>query len=632
MWVMPSRVAALCCAALVLLAVVRPARAWIENHVLSDDVRIEVEASGKALVEHRVTLKTTGSERLRKLTIRSVDRDAIPASNSYVVPARDALSNSLDSATPLSLRLVLPKPKRRHRSAGSRSDPSVDEGDPPPAELEVSVDSDRGLRRGTYVFVVRYRTDLRARGLLQRDGAMVEVRWTGPEWEDGFDNARVLFVVPAAPTAPRSTDDASAEDPAEEDAVLAPRFLSEVRRGSDADEVELLRSYAPKGERIVWAVRVDQRALDPLPQAAPVAPARAYPPRVQLTQDPVERGWLIGCAAALFLIFTLLVLVRARQVARFARQVGAVVRPWIPLPVTIRAVLAGITLVAGVAMQLLFDRALPGAGLVLCATALAAHGAARVDPRASMRGPGRWLSISEGEALGKPVAPIRASLDAGTGVGRLLLLLLFGGVGAGAWAVWTQWDAPLLGVQVALDSVVLLAIFGTGRLAGLPADLAVEPIPFYRKLAARIRRMKAGRQLKIVPRLRIPAGQVDPDELRLLIVPSRPRPGFAGIEVGVTYALGFGARVAMPEVLLRVAEKSPAEQAIASLAVHGRTSRGRKPGQRVVAFAPRLPTVRMTAEIVVALAARVSDPGVKPAPGVRPEPRGTARRKAKAAA
>lgn len=603
---MPSRVAALsCCAALVLLTLSWPAHGWwIENHVLGDEVRIEVDRDGKALVEHRITLKTNGSVRLESYTIEGVDRDAVPQDNSYAIPASDALSNSLDSATPVTMEVRLPEaPEQQVPPDPSAAAP---QDSLRPAELVVRIDSDRGLRRGTYVFVLRYRTDLRARGMIERDGSMVAIRWVNPTWDDGFDNARVLFVVPSAPTPPRALDNASAE-PAENEAVLLPRYLSEVRRAADADEIELLRSYLPKGEAVAWSIRVDPRALEPLPAPTPAAiEPQAVPGRTSVS-SAVARSWLVGAAATLLLIYTLLTLFKARQVARQARQVAAVVRPWVPLPVSLRALLAGMALTGGVGLQLLGDRPFEGSLLVVAAAVLSAHGAARSDPAAAIRGPGRWLTVREQEAL-RPVA--RASggwLDASTRLGKLTLAVALALLGAAVSVLWVRWDAPYRAGLIALDGVALLALWGTGCRRALPPDMAVAPIAFFRKLTKRMRRAKAGRDLKVVARLRLPEGAVDPDEIRLLVAPRLPLRGFAGIEVGLTYVTGPGARVAMPEVLLRFGADSPCERAVASLASHGRSSPGRKPGERVLAFAPRFPTVRMTSEIVVALAARVGD-------------------------
>ena len=116
-----SRVIAICASlVLVLLAGVRPAHGWIENHVLGSEVRLELDRSGKALVELRVTMKTNGNRRQHQWTIRGVDRDAVAAPNSYVIPIRHALANSLDSATPVSMQVVHPKQRRRDQAGAGR--------------------------------------------------------------------------------------------------------------------------------------------------------------------------------------------------------------------------------------------------------------------------------------------------------------------------------------------------------------------------------------------------------------------------------------------------------------------------------------------------------------------------------
>jgi hypothetical protein len=98
----------------------------------------------------------------------------------------------------------------------------------------------------------------------------------------------------------------------------------------------------------------------------------------------------------------------------------------------------------------------------------------------------------------------------------------------------------------------------------------------------------------------------------------------------------------MPEVLLRVVAGSPCEQAVRSLGAFGRVSPGRRADERVLCIAPRLPTVRMTAEIVLALGARASDRasleqtarghGAEPAPHRPAAPRARSRSRAQAAA
>ncbi|MBW2457426.1 MAG: hypothetical protein JRI68_23160 [Deltaproteobacteria bacterium] len=579
----------LCCVALLLVVAERPAYAWwLENHVLGDEARIEVDRSGKAVVEHRMTVKTNGSVRLKDYELKGVDRDAVPLPNSYVVPIRSGIAGSLDAAVPLSMELHYPK-----RRKGELEDP--------PAVLKIKVGDRKGLRRGTYLFVLRYRTDLRARGLISRDGAMVRVQWDGPIFDDGFDSARIVFQLPASPTPPRAAQEVVAED----DRSLAGSFLSEVRRGTDRDEIELLRSYAAKGERISWAVRVDQRALDPLPVVESDAAEADEPSPVTFAAKGRPPKWLAAGGAGLFLFYLLLVWLKSREVKRKARAAKAIVPPMIGLPTPLRALGAAAALVGGVGLQLLWDEPTWGACAVVLACLLAAHGAARLEPSSAMRGPGRWLAVTEGEALCELPRPRGAWLDVSTRAGKLLLLLLLAGVGVATW--WVSTRSLPEALLVGFDSVALLAVFGTGKLTSLPPDMAVEPARFLRKLVRKLRKKKGMANLRLVPKIRIPKGQVDPDELRLMVVPPVPLRGFTAIEVGVTYALGVGARVAMPEVLLRVVEGSPCDEAVAAISSSGRITPGRKPDERVIALSPRVPTVRSTVEITAALATRVVD-------------------------
>jgi hypothetical protein len=601
-----------------ILVVARPARGWVENHVTGDEVRVAVDARGVAVVEHRLAVRLNGNERQKSYLVRGVDGDAEPLPNAYVVPAREALGSSLASAVPLELSIV----GDRSRAGDTTSDAPIDgapaseastadkpiEVDRKETDLRLDIQDEKGILRGAYVFVFRYRTDLRARGMLVRDGAQVRIDWRGPLFDQGFDNARAVFALPAAPSPPRPADATSNDDTSS--------FIAEVRRTTDGDEIELLRSYVSQHERIVWNIRVDSRAFEPLPSIAPAAPPPSPPSSPVATLNAPHRiQWAI--ASAVFVSFALLVAAKGRQARRLARAAKALARPCIPLPEPLRIALASAALTAGIALQLLGDRAALGALLVVASAALAAHGAARLDPSARLRGPGRWLALSEKEALVSP-APVRgAVLDPATTAGKLVLLLALSPFAAAAAWLWPR--SPHHAIVVALDSIAVLALLATGSLRALPPDLAVEPARFFRDLARVIRRRHGGEALRLVPRARVPHGDVDPDELRLLVVPRLPKRGFIAIEVALTYAIGVGARVAMPEVLLRVASGSPCDDALASLVRRARITPGRKSDERVLAFAPRFPTVRMTAEIAVALAARVADATARPIASPKPE-------------
>ena len=565
-------------------AFARPAWAWSDNRITGDDVRVVVEASGTATVEHRLAVRLNGNERQRSVVLEGVDPDALPLSNAYVIPAADALGNSLASAVPLKLAL-----------AQAPVNPDGTEGGAEQRDLQIDVDDTKGLARGAYVFVFRYRTDLKARGLVRREGALMLVEWHGPRIGVGLDNARVVFSLPPAPTPPRA---AELHNETEGSA-----FLSDVRRTTEADEIELVRTYAPEGARIVWVIRADPRAIEGLPLPSdeggplqtPPPPVRAWLPR------PLVRG----LGAALFLLFAVLVGLKGRQVRRLAAAARSTMPPVVPVPEWLRVPMAAVALVAGLGLQLLFERPVLGALAIVASVILSAHGIGRLDSTVSLRGPGRWLTVCERDALGPPARPRGAALDVATRAGKAVFLLALSPFALAVVLLWSR--APHQALLVALDAVVVLAVFTTGRMRTLPPDLAVEPTPFFRRLMKALRKRQAPDALRLVPRVRIPTGEVDADELRLLVVPRLPLRGFTSIEVAMTYAVGWGARVAMPEILVRVVSGSVCDQALASLSRHARITPGRKADERVFTLAPRLPTVAMTAEILLALASRVTD-------------------------
>ena len=572
-----ARVWALLLSLAVLVVPVRSAFGWVEVHVEADDVRLTLERTGEARVEHKITLKIAGGP-LRSLDVRGVDADAVPDPEGYVVPQREAERGSLASAVPaVAERLPV--------DARPRAD-----GSPPPTLLRVRFDRDRGLGRGIYVLFVRYGTHLGAR--VQPGAALARIEWRGPIWDDGFDSARVTFDLPAAPTEPHADD---APDPA--DGAARPALvLSTVRRGTQRDQIELLRPYAPKAEAITWAIRADARAL----QRPAVAPPRLTGVRAALAgaiPDAAMRTVLAAGAIALFVLYTLLIALKSAETARLARAAGAAARPLVPLPVSARAIFGGAALLGGLFVQLVADRATAGAVLVLVATVLAAHRPPRWT-RAELRGPGRWLPVAEATAFADPPRLCGAYLDVSTRAGKALLLLLLAGVAGVAYPMHDT--SPYRAGLVVLDATALLAIFCTGRLAELPPDPVTAPARSLREVAKRLRRA-LGTDVRLVGRIRVPDGSATADELRLAVVPRRAPAGFGAIEIGVVHVQGIGGAIGLPEVLLRVRSGSPCEAAIEPLARHGRSVRGRRAQERVIVFSPRLPTTRMTAGLVARL-------------------------------
>jgi hypothetical protein len=570
-----------------LIALSPSALAWVEVHVAGSEVRLLLDKEGTARVEHRVTLKVSGGP-LRAFDIRGVDKDAVPDPDGYIAPLKEALQSSLASAVPVTTEIMPPESRPR------------DDGRPAPTVLRVRFDAEKGLRRGTYMLLVRYRTDLKARGLLKLDGTMGRLAWEGPTWADGLDSLRATFELPSAPTPPRVLD--AAHDPHDENAAPPPSFLSTVRRGSERDEIELIRTYAPKGEPVAWSLLVDARAFRP-PPAPPAARSSLPVPEAAkglLTPDR-ERTLLLAGVGVGFLVFSLLVAFKAREAARLARAAGTESRPLLRVPLVVRSAGAGLALVAGVGLELMLRDPTVGALLVALATALAAHRTPHWNHASAMRKPGRWLPVAEREAFREPPRRKGAWLDVSTREGKVIFLLLLGAVFGAAAVVWRT--EPYYAYLMALDTAPLLAIFGTGRMSELPPDPAAAPAGFLRNVAKRTLKLvqAKGVEARAIGRVRIPDGSPDADELRLGVVPKTPLAGLLGIEVGVVYVPGAGGPIGLPEVLLRVAVGSPCEAAMEGLARHGKSMRGRKPNERVVLFVPRLPTARMTAAIAAAL-------------------------------
>src|SRR6185436_19711647 len=114
---------------------------------------------------------------------------------------------------------------------------------------------------------------------------------------------------------------------------------------------QLLRPYTSKGEPVVWAIKVDARVFAD-PAASPDARAVPEPPALDLLV-PARRALVLGGAAAIFLLYALLVALKSREVVTQARARGTVATPLVPLPALIRAPLAGLALVIGVGLELI---------------------------------------------------------------------------------------------------------------------------------------------------------------------------------------------------------------------------------------------------------------------------------------
>lgn len=585
-----ARPSSLFAAALALgsLALPRTAQAWVDVRVAGDDVRVDVAKDGSARVEHKITLRISGGP-LRALDLRGVDADAVPETDGYVIPGKDAASGSLAQAEPVNIEML--PPSNRVQEDGSK-DPSV---------MRIRFDADKGLSRGVFVVFVRYKTELFRRGLIHRDGSMAQLRWSGLSWNDGFDSARTTFILPAGPTEPRP-DEAAPPDNGQPGAETPhASTLSTLRRGTGRDELELLRPYAPKGEAVQWAVRFDARALDVTAAKTPTPMNKASAPAAPSSVTPARRDFLLIGAGLLFVLYSLVVALKSREVLRTTAAAGAEARPLVPLPMYVRSVAAGLALVAGLLLQLFLRTGTLGALCVASAAALSMHRAPTIPSASRLRGPGTWLPISEDEAFARLPRKTGTYLDSSTRVGKALLFstLVLLGVAVYFVSERSMYHAYLLG----FDVVAILAIFCTGRLSDVPLDAVSFAKPFLHAVGKRIRKTakKSGEDIRIIPRIRIPEGSSTPDEMRLAIVPRAPLTGFIGLEVGVVPIPSSESAVRVAEVILRVATGSPCEEALATVLEQGKSQRGRRSSERAITFMPRLPTTWMTADLAMRL-------------------------------
>ncbi len=555
--------------ALAGLVLASPAQAWVEKTVESDVVTLDVARDGTAVVAHEIVMKVRGGP-LKGFDLAGVDSDAKPMSDASVSPAESGQGG----ATPIPLLL------------DKRDDDS----------LRVEVDNDKGLRRGSYLFKLGYRTNLLARHLIEPRGARVHITWVGPRFDDGINSASVLFRLPRAENAPRlPTPDPEQELLGDSHGGV---FLSNLHRLGDKDELEVVRPHVAKDEPVQWQIEADAKAF-----AAFAAPPAAPAPEVAPAAPPVpprERALGIVVLALVAFGYGALVVLKWRAATKACAERGAEARALLPLPSPLRGALAGIAL--SLAAFVAARTELPTvAGLcLLLAMALAAHVAPR--PVQPLRGPGRWLPLGEDEAFARKKRRLPGRfLDSGTVPGFLVFMLALAAFAGGG--VYLLPESPYHALMLALASACLLPIFCTGRAGALPADPVEQPRALLSWLA---RKLGSRESLKVVPWARIPLSSADPDELRLLVMPRRARRGLAAIEVGVEYQQGSGGPIALPCVIVRVADGSESYEALPRSVVW---TRGRKPEERVTVIRPKLPTRGMCLSLVERLVRMLEEPG-----------------------
>lgn len=564
MWVSRRHLLALLTVALLSL-VGRPARAWVETQLQSSVITIEVGRDGAGVVRHELMMRVRGGP-LQSFQLDGIDADAVLLPDASALP----ILRSGVAGEPVAL-------------LAERTEDN---------SLRLEVDG-KGLRGGTYLFKVGYRTQLLERNALSLKGARAELAWVGPRFTGGLDGAKVILRFPAAPAVPAlvqlDREQAAlglAEDP-------GGVFVATVRHQGGWDEIELTRPHIAQGEPVVWRVSVAPEAFDAFrgvssaPQALPEIPSA---PR---------RAEQLAAVIGLGLAYALLAGFKRRQAARAAQARGAVVRGLVPGPWWLGAGLAGVAVAGAAASVLWLDGPLVP-GLALCAAmALAMVLTPRVP--APPRGPGRWLVLRDDEVYAEPAPQLPGvCMDAGTGRGFLCFVAALGLIVAlGSWDLTL---APYRGLWIMLGSALLVPIFFTGRARELPIDAVTEPRRLYAWLT---RELRARHDLKVVAWARIPSGASEPDELRLLVRPVQPLRGLSALEIAMEYSHAAGGAAALPCVVVRAREGSSAHAALPRSASW---TRGRQAEERVCILRPRLPTRAMLLSLVERLSTLLSEP------------------------
>jgi hypothetical protein len=538
-----------------------PAAAWIEQNPKGLLSVVEIEADGHATVSHELVLEVRGGP-LKSLELGTSDLDA------EILP--DASVTRAAGGVPIPLLV------ERHADGS----------------LGLEVDQPKGLRGGTWLFKVRYRTNLAERDRLRIRGGAVEIGWVGPRLDAGVDGVRAIFRLPPSDTAPRLPP-VDKDDPDPGFGVM----VSSLHHTPQADEIELVRSHVARGEPVLW--RVETSALVPRvpgaaarslektaasPSSPPSAPARSL-------HWPLMSG-LFGVALAL------LALLKDRSL----RAAGTAPRSFVPLPTWARVPLSALVLGGALLFGNELEEPTLAAFAVLAAMLLAALRAPRVSR--ALRGPGRWLLLRDDEAF----TPHRvrrpgAWLDSGTIAGVLTLAALLVATAAQSFAELSH--SPLRALLVALGGAALMPVFFTGRASELVGDRVAFSRRFMRDLTRALR--ERGRA-KAVAWGRVPDGSGEPDELRVLIQPKDGLPGLVALETGLDAQRGVGGVVGVPFVIVRAKEGSRAQGALPRGAIW---TRGRKPDERVAILSPKLPTVGLTCELVERLLDELTDQAPK---------------------
>ena len=552
-----------------LVTATTPARAWVEQAVKSDSVTLDVERDGRGVVTHEILLWVRGGP-LPEIGVEPVDEDAEILDGASATIAQSG------------------------RAAGF---PLPLEASKDGAHLRLRVVGAKGLRTGTHLIRFAYRTNLGDSNHLHVGVLGTTLEWSGPRFSDGIDTAKVVFRLPPSSFPPRLGPAAAAGAPENVADDHGGVFLSTFRRTADKDELEVVRPHVAKNEIVAWRVSVDPSTFDTVQPATAKAPkvvplATPHAPKVR---PPTWPWWL--AVAGLAALFGVAVALKSRWASAACSARGATPRPLLPFGTPGRAVLATAS-VLGSAVLVVAGMPVVAAAVLMVALASATH----LPPRAAapLRGPGKWIEIDPDAAFAEAAAPRTAGrfFDAGSAVGFSLFLSLLTAFVAVSITVMRR--SEYYGLSVALGSALLFPIYCTGRAGELPPDPVRGPADLLDWLMSELGKDAA---LVVGPIGRVPLGKTEPDEIRLLVLPKRAMTGVVAIEAGLDVHQGALGLLALPFVLIRVVEGSPAAEALPKGLFW---TRGRNVDERVAVLRPKMPTRRLTAALIRDLSQRIS--------------------------
>ena len=531
------------------------AKGWEEIHQTSNDVRVAVAPDGTAVVTHHLRYRVVAGH-FKTLELTGLDPRAELSGETKVLPEKGGEIPARIEANPKT-----------------------------PGAVRIAYDEPKGLGRGVYVVDVTYKIDLVATKMLVRDGAMWRLSWTAPPSPEGHDGARIVFELPSAPTEPRL---ASSEQ--------ATTTLATIRREPERDELELVRAHVPRGEAVTWSARVDPKAFPRVVSAELRPPTAAV---IAAVPVPNHVPAVLIASALAVLAGALAFALRTKQalVARACAGTGVQPRMLLPVRWGLGPFLYG-AVTAGALASLLWGSPAYGAVLVVIAMAVAAHRAPSGVARP--RGPGRWQPVADADVLVKR-APAPAPgdvLDIGTRRGKVAALATMLVLAALAFVLRTRVAGVAVAVPLAAAALVPLFLTGTrAQLPATPAELAARVLAPARDLLGRLVDLA---HVEVRCLARFAEGGASYDEVRLSCSPNDRIPGLRTIELALAGALP-GAPAALPEVLVRFDDASPAASKIAQLAPGIRVVPGRSPEEKVLRLSPRVPTPSGAARLLARL-------------------------------